>query len=220
MGLSYWDGAYRNEKKIWGRRPSEIAQAAAEYAAGAGYAAAGKRLLDIGCGYGRDALFLAERWGVRAVGVDPSAQAIEMAEADLGRQPAHAVEFRCARFQEVSDGPYDLVYAANLYQILPPADRDAFVRTAAGLLAPGGLFVLGTLSVRDPEHAGKGTPVPGDPDSWNDGKYVHLSTREELETGFAFLTIDRLYEREYLEPRAGGAHHHHVSWILIGRRHG
>jgi len=143
-----------------------------------------------------------------------------MARADLGKNPAHTVEFRCARFQEISDGPYDLVYAANLYQILPPAERGEMGPLLEKLLAPDGRLILGTLSIRDPEHAGKGAAVPADPGSWIDQTYVHLSTREELEERFGFLKFDRLYEREFLETRTGGTNHHHISWILIGRRTG
>jgi hypothetical protein len=84
------------------------------------------------------------------------------------------------------------------------------------LLAPDGCVILGTLSSRDPEHAGKGTPVPGDPNSWVDKTYVHLSDRAELEKAFNFLKIQQFREHEFIESRAGGSRHHHISWILIG----
>lgn len=220
MSLSYWDGAYRSGGRIWGRRPGEAAQAAVKYVAETDFPVAGKRLLDLGCGYGRDVLYLASRWDVKATGVDSSDQAVEMAKAELAKGRTQNVEFRRARFQEISDGPFDLVYAANVYQILPAEERRQFCLAVESLLAPGGLFLLSTLSNRDPEHAGKGTEVPGDPDSWVDKTYVHLSGRKELETKFHFLEFRRFYEQEFLEPRAGGATHHHISWILIGVRSG
>jgi hypothetical protein len=148
--------------------------------------------------------------------VDPAASAVEMARADGAKDGRGDVEFRVGRFQEIKDGPYDLVYAANLYQILPPQERKQFPRVVEKLLAPDGLFFLGTLSSRDPEHAGKGTAVPGDPHSCVDKTYVHLSDRAELEKAFPFLKIQQFYEHEFLESRAGGSRHHHISWILIG----
>jgi len=220
MSLSYWDGAYRSDRKIWGRRPGEAAQAAAKYVAEVKFPTAGKRLLDLGCGYGRDVLYLASHWKVRATGVDSSEQAIEMARTESVRSNKRDVEFRRARFQEISDGPFDLVYAANLYQILPAEERKQLCRTVESNLAPGGLFLFGTLSTRDPEHAGKGTEVPGDPNSWVEKTYIHLSDREELEDEFGFLEFRRIYEHEFLEPRADGTTHHHLSWILIGARTG
>jgi cyclopropane fatty-acyl-phospholipid synthase-like methyltransferase len=216
MSLSYWDGAYRSERKIWGAQPGEAARAAAKYVDETKFPVAGKRLLDLGCGYGRDLFFLASRWNVRAAGVDASAQAVKLARAELDKNKQQEMEFRCARFQEISDGPYDLVYAANLYQILPEEERAQLCQTVESLLAPGGLFIFSTLSSRDPEHAGKGSAVPGDPNSWVDQTFVHLSNRKELERNFHYLKFQRFYEHEFIEPRAGGSTHHHVSWILIG----
>jgi SAM-dependent methyltransferase len=218
MSPAFWDGAYRTGRKIWGERPSEVARAIGQFFEREKIATDGKRMLEIGCGYGRDALYFADRWKVRTVGVDPSGQAIEMARAGLTADTRRKVEFRQARFQDVADGTFDLVYAANLYQILSAQERDQFCTSAAGWLEPGGLLLLGTLSSRDPEHAGKGTAVPGDPNSRVDKTYVHLSTREELTTDFRFLEIRGLFEHEFLEPRSGGETHHHISWILIGAR--
>jgi tellurite methyltransferase len=218
MSLSYWDGAYRSQQKIWGAQPGEAARAAVKFVEEMKYPVAGKRLLDIGCGYGRDLFFLASHWDVRAAGVDSSDQAVAMARQELSRSRRTNMEFRRASFQEISDGPYDLVYAANLYQILPLRERLELCRTVESLLAPDGLFLMSTLSVRDPEHAGKGSAVPGDPNSWVDKTFVHLSGRRELEDRFHYLEFLRFYEHEFLEPRAGGSTHHHVLWILIGRR--
>lgn len=218
MSLSYWDGAYRSDRKIWGKRPSEIALAAAKFASEAGLPTGGKRMLEIGCGYGRDAFFLASAWGIRVTAVDPAASAVEMARADGAKDGRGDVEFRVARFQDIKDEPFDLVYAANLFQILPPAARRQFPQVVEKLLAQDGYLILGTLSSRDPEHAGKGTAVSGDPNSWVDKTYVHLSDRAELEKAFHFLKIKQFYEHEFLESRAGGSRHHHISWILIGSR--
>ncbi len=218
MSLSYWDGAYRSDRKIWGKRPSEIALAAAKYFSGAAIPTAGKRMLDIGCGYGRDAFYLASQLGVRMTAVDPAAAAVEMAKADGAKGGPPDVDFRVSRFQEIADGPFDLIYAANLYQILPPEERRLFPKAVNELLAADGLFILGTLSTRDPEHAGKGAAVRGDANSWVDKTYVHLSDRAELESGFGFLKFHQCFEHEFLESRAGGSRHHHISWILIAGR--
>jgi cyclopropane fatty-acyl-phospholipid synthase-like methyltransferase len=218
MGLSYWNGAYRSDRKIWGKRPSEFALAAAKYFSEADIPTAGKRMLDIGCGYGRDAYYLASQLGVRMTAVDPAATAVEMAKADAVKGGQPGVDFRVSRFQEIADGPYDLIYAANLYQILPLKERKQFPRMMKKLLTPDGSFILGTLSNRDPEHSGKGTAIPGDVNSWVDKTYVHLSDRAELERVFDFLKIQKLFEHEFLESRAGGSRHHHISWILIGSR--
>jgi hypothetical protein len=83
----------------------------------------------------------------------------------------------------------------------------------------GGMLFIGTLSVNDPEHRGKGHRVEGETGSiieQGTGKYLHLSTRDEIARDFAFLKILALTELEYREPRVGGDHHHR-SWILVGQ---
>jgi cyclopropane fatty-acyl-phospholipid synthase-like methyltransferase len=218
MSPAYWDGAYRTGRRIWGNRPSEIARAIGVFFEKEKIPTAGKRMLDAGCGYGRDTLHLADRWKVRALGVDPSGQAIEMAKSGGNEKTRRTVEFRQARFQDLAGETYDLVYAANLYQILPPEERIQFCAAAAGWLAPGGLLLLGTLSSRDPEHAGEGKESSKGLISREADLRLHLSTREELETDFLFLDIRGLFEHEFLEPRTEGKPHHHIAWILIGAR--
>jgi 2-polyprenyl-3-methyl-5-hydroxy-6-metoxy-1,4-benzoquinol methylase len=84
------------------------------------------------------------------------------------------------------------------------------------MLKPNGLLFLSTLSVRDPEHYGKGDPVPGETNSFHDKTYLHLCTKEELIGDFDFIYIKEIYEHAFREPRVIGEAHHHVSWILAG----
>jgi SAM-dependent methyltransferase len=130
------------------------------------------------------------------------------------------VQFRTAPFQSLRGETFDLVFVANLYQILPRAERGELCAQIAALLAPGGILFLGTHSVRDPEHFGRGQAVEGDQNSFVDFTFVHLSTEAELREQFSFLRIDSLYEHEFLEPRTGGQIHHHISWILVGSKPG
>jgi cyclopropane fatty-acyl-phospholipid synthase-like methyltransferase len=218
MTPAYWDGAYRTGRKIWGERPSEIARTIGLFFEKEKIPTDGKRMLEVGCGYGRDALYFADRWKIRVLGVDPSGQAIEMAQTGLSATHRRTVEFRQARFQDITDETFDLVYAANLYQVLSPEERNQFCLAAAGWLSPGGLLLLGTLSSRDPEHAGQGSDISKSLNSQAEPFPLHLSTREELEAGFRFLDIRGMYEHEFLEPRAEGEPHHHIAWILIGAR--
>ncbi|MGD0997448.1 MAG: class I SAM-dependent methyltransferase, partial [Thermoleophilia bacterium] len=151
--------------------------------------------------------------------------AIEMARAAL---PAEArIEYRCADLGDASlpragrtdadQARFDVVYCSNVYQLLEPAGRAALRTTVRESLAPAGFFFLGTLSTRDPQHAGKGRPVRGERGSFVEQTYLHLCGREELASDFGFLRIERLEEIAYLEERPQGAPHEHVSWVVIAR---
>lgn len=216
MEPSFWDESYRAAGTLWGERPGILAHIAAGFVLEAKIPTAGKRLLDIGCGYGRDLIYLAGEWKCRGLGVDSSPAAISMAREFQEKAGAQDVTFREASFQSLRGETFDFIFAANLYQILPLADRMEFCRILPGLLAPGGYFFLATHSVSDPEHFGKGQRVEGDDNSFVEHTFVHMSTADELKESFRFLNIRRLYEHEHLEPRVGGQIHHHISWILIG----
>jgi SAM-dependent methyltransferase len=218
MGADFWNESYRSEGAVWGERPGILAQAARAYILEEKTPTEGRRLVDLGCGYGRDLVFLAKTWNCRGLGLDPAPAAVALAEHLREKNQVENVEFRVAPFQSLLGQTFDLVFVANLYQILPRAERAELCSLIAGILAPEGRLFLGTLSVRDPEHFGRGRAVAGEENSFVEQTFVHMSTEDELRREFSFLQVDRLYEREYLEPRTGGLIHHHVSWILIGRK--
>jgi SAM-dependent methyltransferase len=215
----HWDEAYGRRERLWGDEPSEIGVLAAELLAQWSLPGGARRLLDIGCGYGRDARYLHERLGIEVLGIDHSAEGIALAgELSVG---IPRVRFACRSFTDPGSwgaGEYGAVLAAQVYHVLRPGDRRLLRDTVARVLAPGGYLFLGTLSVRDPEHHGKGEPVPGEEASFVDKVYLHLSTRTELEREFGFLRLLRLEEHEFDEPRTDGAVHHHVEWLLVAQK--
>jgi cyclopropane fatty-acyl-phospholipid synthase-like methyltransferase len=100
------------------------------------------RVLELGCGAGRNALFAASR-GCAVDAVDISPQAIEWATermADSGL----SVEFICASildFRPKQDG-YDIVYDAGCLHHLPPHRRMAYMEVVRRALRPSGMFAL------------------------------------------------------------------------------
>lgn len=211
MGDRSWNDSYREKQRIWGDEPSELARIAVNCL---------KRrdsdklsILEIGCGYGRDAVYVSSQLDAEILGTDPSQVAIEMAhEAGV----AGGISFRCCGFAQTS-GSYDVVLATNVYHVLRSEERKHFGQVVADRLKPGGLLFLNTLSIEDPQHYGKGEPVPGETNSFVNHRYLHFCTREELQETFGHLTIAELYEHAYHEPLTAGGFHDHISWILIAR---
>jgi len=171
-------------------------------------------ILDIGCGYGRDALYFLGQLRCEILGIDNSKKSIDMAKKVVTSRKN--VNFQCCNFTELCKDSYDVVFISNLYQLLRRSEREELRRTVMKVIKPNGLLFLSTLSISDPEHYGKGVPIPKESNSFQDRVYLHFCTREELVEDFAFLSIRELYEHEYYEPRATGETHHHISWILIG----
>lgn len=112
---------------------------------------AGARVLDLACGRGASALFLAERFGCRVVGVDLGPANVEAARA-AGR--SRGLD-RLARF-ELADaerlpfeaGAFDAVICECAFCLFP--DKAAAAREIARVLKPGGMLGLTDL-VREGE---------------------------------------------------------------------
>lgn len=84
-------------------------------------------VLDLGCGQGRHALWLARR-GRRVVAVDPSTVAIRTVR-DVARTEGLAVVTHQCGFGELDDppAPYAGVLLVGLVQMLPPEELDRLV---------------------------------------------------------------------------------------------
>ncbi|TDC50529.1 class I SAM-dependent methyltransferase [Actinomadura sp. KC345] len=157
----FWDARYAGNDHLWSGEPNAIL---VEEAAGLEPGTA----LDLGCGEGADAIWLAGRgWSVTATDVSGVA---------LGRAARHAEDAGVADRIDwqrhdlgvsFPEGLYDLVSAAFLHSPTEGMPRERILRDAAAAVASGGtLLVLG--------HAG---PPPWDPDAH---PHVHLPTADEL----------------------------------------
>jgi len=212
-----WDSTYKADGLVWGDKPSELAVFAVRYLNEFSPPDKILEIVDVGCGYGRDAAFLSASVSCHVLGIDNSREAIALAMKRLGGVVG-GVRFQCCDFRQMTDSRFDVIFASNLYQLLASEDRRAFRELVGRALKSGGMLFLSTLSTSDPEHFGKGEPVPDDENSFRDENFHHFCTAEELARDFGFLSLKQLYEHEYYEARSNGATHHHVSWLLLGVR--
>jgi SAM-dependent methyltransferase len=108
--------------------------------------AAATRLLDVGTGTGRLANAAADRFGLRAWGIDSSEPMIEQARASAARR----VAFRVASADALPfrDGWFDAVTMRLVVHALGDRRANA-LRESARVLAPGGRLFIWTFA---PEH--------------------------------------------------------------------
>jgi SAM-dependent methyltransferase len=112
---------------------------------GAAGLAAATRLLDVGCGTGRLALAAAERFGVRAWGVDQSEAMVAEARSASALAPRVAFRVASADALPFRDGWFDAVTMRLVVHALGARRADAF-REAARVLAPGGRLFVWTFA--------------------------------------------------------------------------
>lgn len=135
---AFWNARYGG-KRIWSGRPNPQLVAEAD-------GLTPGRALDVGCGEGADALWLAAR-GWEVTGVDISSVALERAaeherEHPPGDEGVHPVrwEHHDLTVWEPPSGFYDLVSAQ--YMHLPTAQREPLFRNLARAVAPGGTLLI------------------------------------------------------------------------------
>lgn len=130
-----WEEHYGAKPQVWsGRVNTQLAEIAGQLPAG--------RALDLGCGEGADAIWLAEH-GWTVVAVDISSTALERVRLHAAaRGVADRIDTRRSDLEHgLPDGPFDLVSAHFLHSTVA-MDRAGILRRAAATVAPGGNLLI------------------------------------------------------------------------------
>lgn len=102
-------------------------------------------ILELNCGTGEDALFLASR-GHRITAIDISDEMLRVArDKSLPMKPEASPEFLCMDMRQIENLPhaFDLVFSNfGGLNCLPPADLKKVLQDAMSLLKPGGKLIL------------------------------------------------------------------------------
>jgi cyclopropane-fatty-acyl-phospholipid synthase len=105
----------------------------------------GMRVLDIGCGWGGLALYLAELTGARLTGITLSREQLEVAReraSELGLD--QRVAFRMQDYRDVAEH-YDRIVSVGMFEHVGVGHYDAFFRTCARVLDRDGVMVLHSI---------------------------------------------------------------------------
>jgi SAM-dependent methyltransferase len=175
-----------------------------------------RRVLDVGCGVGRHALYLAAR-GFDVTGVDNAPAAVAACKANLAQAglAATVLEADMARLP-FPEGAFDGVVAA---QVIHHTDRATLQRIIASItrtLAPRGLFAWSSPSRRHSE-CGRGREI--EPGTWiaadhREGPVPHhYVSEEEIRQLLEAYEIESLEEREQSGDRGPRFH-----WAVLARR--
>lgn len=131
----HWESRYAEKPQMWsGRVNAHLATVAGELTPG--------RALDLGCGEGADAIWLATQ-GWQVVAVDIATNALDRARsAAEARGVAERIDFQHHDLSEsFPAGSFDLVSAQFLHSTVH-LERRQILRQASAAVAPGGTLLI------------------------------------------------------------------------------
>ena len=137
---NYWSGFYRKHAAVIA--PSPFAQHCLSRLKPA------QRLLEIGCGNGRDAAFFAAN-GFDVAAIDKSQAAID---AGLEHNE-YGIEYICCDVVDVArrvSGTFGVVYSRFSLHAMTRAEEERAIAAAHDLLSAGGMFCIECRSINDP----------------------------------------------------------------------
>ncbi|MEY9840933.1 class I SAM-dependent methyltransferase [Streptacidiphilus sp. EB103A] len=215
-GGAWWDSFYADRSRpipFFVAKPDESLVSCLDR----GLVAPAGRALDLGCGPGRNALYLASR-GFRVDAVDLSPAAIAWAEERARESGTDAdVRFRCGDAFALTaaelTGPYDLICDSGCFHHLPPHRRISYLDLLARVLAPGGHLALTCFA-----SGAMGSELP-DADFYRDSR-LHgglAYTPESLRRIFSDLTEVEL-RRMHDEPPESPLFGEPFLWTALFRR--
>lgn len=201
-GAGWWDGFYADRSSgvpFFSPAPDE--SLVSWHDAGRVPPPRGGRALDLGCGPGRNAVWLAQQgYHVDAIDLSPAA-------LDWGRERADAagvdVTFIRADIFEWWPGPerYDLVYDSGCFHHLPPHRRISYRALLERTLAVQGAFGLACFA---DGAAGSGSERP-DEDLYRQGRLGGglAYSDDDLRGIFDWLTLVDLRRMRDMSPESG-----------------
>jgi cyclopropane-fatty-acyl-phospholipid synthase len=166
----------------------------------------GRRLLDVGCGWGSLAIHAATNYGVDVVGVTISTEQAALARERVAAAGlSGAVEIRLQDYREVVDGPYDAISSVGMAEHVGREQLPRYAEILHGLLVPGGRLLNHAIA-RGPA-AGTDKPHPRSflaryvfPDGELQPVATHVGVLEEA--GFEVRDVEVLREHYALTCRA------------------
>ena len=155
------------------------------------------RILDVGCGEGRNSIFLAEQ-GHMIDAFDLSEAGIKKAKTIATDKGLNINFFVCDLGNFIFDKDYDVILSHGVLHLPEKAVRDRFILEAQEHTAPGGYNIIGIFTNR----------LPVTPDNAPFTKSLfNVGELPEKYTGWKILTHD---ENTLRDSHPGGVSHEHA----------
>lgn len=192
-----YDEIYKNNDFVWGDSPNKLLEMIADKADNSA------PFLDLGCGQGRDSLFMLKK-GFRIVAVDKSQEGLNKISETVStaKLPEDMIELVCgdAKDFSIKANGFSVINAFNVFQFMDKADVLAVIENIKkGLIVDGYIVVSGFLS---------------DPDKKTDKGFFKEGELKNLFSDFASVFYEEKVIDDLGHPGCPNPHQHHVVKMI------
>lgn len=200
---------YSDEKPSFGDQPSLNLLNHVDLSAITG------EVIDLGCGDGRDSLYLA-RNGLRVTAVDTSEVGLKKLMTFAEKNGiADLINTVCAdvRYWTYPESKYELMIAVTIFDHLPREQVKPVFRRAAQSIIKGGIFLAKVHTIKDPgyTHTKQSSEL-------SDMIKYYFKPGELLEMSKTFYDIIHYEENESEDDTHGQLHYHHFAEIAARKK--
>ncbi|MCK1995142.1 class I SAM-dependent methyltransferase [Peribacillus muralis] len=212
MKQSVWEQEYRNVDSLWGFNPNNILSQYVDMLPESG------KVLDIGIGEGRNALFFAKR-GFAVEGIDISETAVERC---LEFSKEHNLNVKASVQDitsfEIEPNKYSLIILSNVLNFFPDRDIKIIIEKVKNGLLKNGLVYISAFDDKEPgrKKAPEKYEQLAEHTFYNErlNMFLHYFTRSELEGFFADYKMISLSQSYSLDISHGQPHYHSTLEIM------
>lgn len=199
-----YDRRYNTEEYYWGLKPNRICYDIMKILP----PVRPYRVLDIGCGEGKDAVFFA-KCGYMVTAFDISEQGIEKARKLAGYNKVDVSFFKGDIFDFRPEGEYDIIFSSGVLHFFPQSQRKEFCESLKAHTADNGINALNVF-VRKPF-------IERAPDLTRDEEKRHPWYSGEL-FGYYHDWMFHTCREEIFDCNSGGIPHKHCMDTLIAQK--
>lgn len=195
---------YDTDAYYWGTEPASFLPGLIAYADRDPHEL---RVLDIGCGEGKDAVFMAQQ-GCTVSAFDITVSGIRKTNALAAARGVSVNAWTDDINTFTAEGPFDIIYSTGTIQYLAPENIAPFFEKVKSLTAPGGIVHFNVFVDK---------PFLELPPDWDVNERMWRSG--DLFTAFADWELLRIDE-EIFEDNSNGIPHFHCMDVVTARRRG
>lgn len=199
-----YDNRYNSTDFYWGLKPNRICYDIMKILP----PVKPYRVLDIGCGEGKDAVFFA-KCGYTVTAFDISQQGIEKAKKLAAYNNVNVLFFKADIFDYRPDSEYDIIFSSGVLHFLPQTERKSFCDSLKSHTSETGINALNVF-VKKPF-------IVRAPDSTRDEEKRHPWLSGELFEYYHDWLFHTCKE-EIFDCSSGGTPHKHCMDTLIAQK--